>query len=371
MDNFSEQAKRIKQSIKNYELQLHVGWGNQYAAAVEANMYPHVNALTDKYPSAKIVCTGHSMGGAMANLCGADYKGRWPHKDVQVYTFGSPRIFSPDLAVVVGEVMGKGKVWRIVNGADIATQMPPEKTGYRHMGGEVWYVAGKRNICCCGESKQCSSKLPYWRWTTVEHSLYYLDVEFGQCLPFVDNYSPSTFDDIDPDFEQKVLTRARARFADFTHTTLLDAAAVPLYMEDQDGGDGGDGGGTNNPQDWANWDPKMPSPSVDGLASELVSDRPAVTTDNVSVLTQRRLRGSGLTETTNGDRDGNNLGNGNYLLGKKPLDAAILNLYNQYAMHLSETAIQYAVLDEVKGPQSVAGKLAKWALEASEFCVLE
>ena len=76
------------------------------------DLLPYISMLDDK--GCKVWITGHSLGGALAALCGGLYG-----KTQGVYTFGSPWVgdknFKKHLNV---------KVYRIVNGKDIVSRIP-------------------------------------------------------------------------------------------------------------------------------------------------------------------------------------------------------------------------------------------------------
>ena len=53
------------------------------------------------HPSAKVLVTGHSLGAALATLAAVDFKRNVPgitDDNMDVYTFGSPRIGTPEWA---------------------------------------------------------------------------------------------------------------------------------------------------------------------------------------------------------------------------------------------------------------------------------
>jgi predicted lipase len=51
-----------------------------------------VTAFLKSYPSAKVLCTGHSLGGALAGLAALDLKRlHLIGSGLSVYTFGQPR----------------------------------------------------------------------------------------------------------------------------------------------------------------------------------------------------------------------------------------------------------------------------------------
>ncbi|MEJ2477187.1 MAG: lipase family protein, partial [Desulfobacterales bacterium] len=92
------------------------------------DLLPYIRKLTEK--GCKIWVTGHSLGGALATLCGELYG------NVQgVYTFGSPWVGNEDFKENVSV-----KVYRIVNGQDIVSRLP--SLGVFVYVGEVKFIDG-------------------------------------------------------------------------------------------------------------------------------------------------------------------------------------------------------------------------------------
>lgn len=97
-------------------------------AEVWPDLLPYIAQLDRR--GCKIWITGHSLGAALATLCGSRYG------SVQgVYTFGSPRVgndgFKEKLDV---------QIYRVVNSDDIVTRVPPPGV-YVHVG-ELKYIDG-------------------------------------------------------------------------------------------------------------------------------------------------------------------------------------------------------------------------------------
>ena len=65
--------------------------------------------------------TGHSLGGALANLAAS----LRPPK--AAYTFGAPRVGNHDFARTLSEI----DIFNVVNPHDVVTQLPPESPGFR------------------------------------------------------------------------------------------------------------------------------------------------------------------------------------------------------------------------------------------------
>ncbi|CAH8313656.1 unnamed protein product [Eruca vesicaria subsp. sativa] len=88
-----------------------------------------------------IMVTGHSMGGAMAAFCGLDLVVNEGEENVQVMTFGQPRIGNADFASYYSSLVPN--TFRITHDRDIVPHLPPyfyyfpQKT-YHHFPTEVW-----------------------------------------------------------------------------------------------------------------------------------------------------------------------------------------------------------------------------------------
>ena len=55
-------------------------------------MEEYIIAAVKNYPDYAVVFTGHSLGGALANLFAINFRQKYPGKEVKLYTFGQPRV---------------------------------------------------------------------------------------------------------------------------------------------------------------------------------------------------------------------------------------------------------------------------------------
>ena len=107
--------KGIEQVIKNIESKM-INIGNE-------------NAPT--------FLTGHSLGGAIANLVAAYlFNTNWPIHSV--YTFGAPRVGCRNFRAIYNK-LDNGRSFRIVNRHDIVSRIPPRIMRYKHVG-ELYYL---------------------------------------------------------------------------------------------------------------------------------------------------------------------------------------------------------------------------------------
>ena len=84
--------------------------------------------------------TGHSLGGALAELCAAQalFVSNIPVQGV--YTFGQPRVGNKAFADAVGGKIGSG-IFRFVNHRDIVPRVPLFSGGYCHFGNQTFFDA--------------------------------------------------------------------------------------------------------------------------------------------------------------------------------------------------------------------------------------
>lgn len=161
-----------------------------YSAYHNTTMRPAILSAVKRareiYGELDIMVTGHSMGGAMASFCGLDLKVNHEAKNVQVMTFGQPRIgnavFSSYYSKLVPNTI------RVVNDHDIVPHLPPyysyfpQKT-YHHFPREVWLyniglgslVYKAEKICDnSGEDADCSRSVT---GNSISDHLNYYGVE--------------------------------------------------------------------------------------------------------------------------------------------------------------------------------------------------
>jgi len=96
--------------------------------------------------SKTIWITGHSLGGALAELCAAQalFVSKIPVQGV--YTFGQPRVGTKDFADAVNGKLGSG-IFRFVNDRDIVPRVPLFSMGFCHYGSQRFFDhAGESSV---------------------------------------------------------------------------------------------------------------------------------------------------------------------------------------------------------------------------------
>jgi hypothetical protein len=143
--------------------------------------------LRTQNPSAKILVTGHSLGGALAVLAAADIKRSFPDladNELDLYTFGCPRVGTPLFAEYIFKLFAVGHYYRITHANDLVPHLPNDIIGFRHGGNEVWYthdyVNDDRSFRVCEyypdrEDPTCSNS--NWIEDSIKNHLYYLHLQ--------------------------------------------------------------------------------------------------------------------------------------------------------------------------------------------------
>ena len=85
------------------------------------------------YANYNTVVTGHSMGGALAQLAALTLD-KLAKKPVSLYTYGAPRIGNDDLATAIASVRGGNH--RVTHLNDPVPRQPPGILGFAHAGPE-------------------------------------------------------------------------------------------------------------------------------------------------------------------------------------------------------------------------------------------
>uniref|UniRef100_A0A251TEF3 Putative alpha/Beta hydrolase fold protein n=1 Tax=Helianthus annuus TaxID=4232 RepID=A0A251TEF3_HELAN len=103
---------------------VHDGFFNAYNNTImRSGILDGVSRAKNAYGDLKIMVTGHSMGGAMAAFCRLDLALIYGSKNVQVTTFGMPRIDNVAFALYYSQVVPN--TFRVTHGHDLVPHLPP------------------------------------------------------------------------------------------------------------------------------------------------------------------------------------------------------------------------------------------------------
>mmetsp|Transcript_17260 Transcript_17260/g.60642 ORF Transcript_17260/g.60642 Transcript_17260/m.60642 type:complete len:296 (-) Transcript_17260:4542-5429(-) len=137
--------------------EVHRGFYRSFRA-VAGPLLEHVHWLRAKHPSAPLRVTGHSLGGALAQLA-ALAMAEAGMSPAEVLTFGSPRVGNAAFAKYFAASMTTAPHYRVTHNADPVPHVPPKSFGFRHTPTEVFYDAPSTHYKTCdgsGEDKSCA-----------------------------------------------------------------------------------------------------------------------------------------------------------------------------------------------------------------------
>ena len=110
---------------KDSQIRVHYGFISAYKSVREA-----VLKYAEDSPHQRVICTGHSLGGALATLCALDVQYNLPDKEVSCYSYGSPKVGNAAFQKSYDKRVPN--TYRFVNSADAVPNLPPGR--YEHVG---------------------------------------------------------------------------------------------------------------------------------------------------------------------------------------------------------------------------------------------
>lgn len=120
-------------------VKAHLGFMQQFAAVChpdrsETNMAAVLKELSGGQTPNRVICTGHSLGGALATLGAAWAALEYPDADIRCITFGSPRVANKVFGKAFNALVGTSL--RLVHGFDPVPSLPPSLM-YKHVPGVI------------------------------------------------------------------------------------------------------------------------------------------------------------------------------------------------------------------------------------------
>ena len=122
---------------------IHSGFYSDWLRLRHYGLTKMIKSMFAGYPDADILITGHSLGGALAQIAALELKQDETYNTlsigkVHVITYGSPRWCDATIATRYGKVVDSS--WRVVNQYDIAPTVPWQAMGYHHTGSMLMYI---------------------------------------------------------------------------------------------------------------------------------------------------------------------------------------------------------------------------------------
>ncbi|KAL0537955.1 hypothetical protein IC582_026947 [Cucumis melo] len=169
---------------------VHSGFYRAYhCTTIRPAILNAVKKAKEAYGDLDIIVTGHSMGGAIAAFCALDLIVNHNATNVQVVTFGQPRIGNAAFASYYSKHLPK--TTRVTHGHDIVPHLPPyfsmlRRKTYHHFPTEVWLQDTTSKLKCLahnyetvcddsGEDPDCSRSVV---GNSIQDHLSYYGVDF-------------------------------------------------------------------------------------------------------------------------------------------------------------------------------------------------
>lgn len=132
---------------------FHKCWRKTYK-----DIYKQVKKALKQSGYKHVLCTGHSLGAALAQMDAMYLRNRLP-KDIKIQQvgFGSPRVGDDQWANLVGTVLGNNQV-HITNYRDAVPHLPIHALGYQQPNNEIWIDqdAEEAVLCRGQENEECA-----------------------------------------------------------------------------------------------------------------------------------------------------------------------------------------------------------------------
>jgi len=142
-----------QQTLTDCNFCIHQGYADIFKGIMASGLKDKLTELLQKSNiiSKNIFITGHSMGGSMASILGYELattilKDKDDFSKLNIYTFGSPRIFTAGLAGRYDDLIQNS--YRFVHNKDPIPHLPPEGP-YEHVGDLVFCKQSDIASCVC------------------------------------------------------------------------------------------------------------------------------------------------------------------------------------------------------------------------------
>lgn len=142
---------------------------------MELEIKTAIQRILATHPVEHIVCTGHSLGAALATLAALDLPLQFS-RPAALVTYGSPRVGNSVFARILGDSLLLS--WRVTHRDDIVPHLPFQWMGYAHTSQEFWFWNRSEpllyRVCSPsdGEDPSCADSVSALHWVPSDHMTY-------------------------------------------------------------------------------------------------------------------------------------------------------------------------------------------------------
>ena len=130
--------------------EAHQGFWDSWLEA-RAGILTALKTTADRNPKFRVVVTGHSLGGAIADIAATEIRKMGVHADL--YTFGAPRIAGRTLSDFITK-QNTGHNFRVTHFDDPVPMLPPLWLGYVHISPEYFIDKGNGIVPTTNDIKE-------------------------------------------------------------------------------------------------------------------------------------------------------------------------------------------------------------------------
>ena len=162
---------------------VHRGFYQAYNNLDIKTIMSDLKALKTKHSESKVIVSGHSLGGAMANFGFLDACDTLKHVDLFI-TYGAPRVGDENFSNHFDTLKCGAERVRVVNHRDPIPHIPPMRFGFRHAHSEVYYESENDPFVYCKEFEdtKCSAKFSLSAVNILDHLTYMKFNQWSQSL---------------------------------------------------------------------------------------------------------------------------------------------------------------------------------------------
>jgi hypothetical protein len=106
--------------------------------------------LSNRSEPTRVLCCGHSLGGALATLGAVWASFQFPNADIRCITLGSPRVGNMHFSHACKYLVGS--THRLIHGWDPVPTVPPPGVGFKHVKGRMFL---HKNMCKLSKRPWC------------------------------------------------------------------------------------------------------------------------------------------------------------------------------------------------------------------------
>lgn len=155
------------------DIMVHSGFLINYMS-IRDRLMKTIRKLKQKHQDHHIFINGHSLGGALALLCGIDIHQQMQFQNVSIVTVGGPRVGNLEFDQYMKQT--GYRIFRVINHGDVVPHLPLKVMGYADIDFEA-FIDSNGSVFQCNKNVSCSGQ-ELFHLNAKDHSQA-LGIHFG------------------------------------------------------------------------------------------------------------------------------------------------------------------------------------------------